>query len=73
VFPEPDFAPEAVSGFLVCRPVLDGKPDEPVKLPLEPLVQGRRHETAQAGDTLYSSFHAQLNQTVAIHPGLSYL
>ena len=29
-----------------------GKPDLPVKCPLEPLVQGRKIITAQVGDTL---------------------
>jgi len=32
-------------------PVLYGKPDQLMKSPLEPPVQGRRYETAQVGDT----------------------
>jgi hypothetical protein len=50
VFPEPDFAPEAeiVIGVHAC---LDGKPDVAIKFPLEPSVQGRKYETALAGDT----------------------
>jgi len=49
VFPEPVFIPE-VDLILVCMPVLDGKPDVLLKPPLEPPVQGRRHQTAQVGD-----------------------
>jgi hypothetical protein len=38
---------------MVCMPALYGKPDLPITSPLEPLVQGRKCITAQAGDAFF--------------------
>jgi hypothetical protein len=36
-------------------PINFGKPDSVIRFPLEPSVQGRRHNTAQAGDAFISN------------------